>query len=435
MVMEEDGYTSNTTTSSSVMIGAVVRTVTYPVEGMDIPPMERNVLIGAGACSQTFDSVVIGACAINTYSLKTNEYDMKYISGEGSVAIGSNAVTSAKNSIAIGYDAKVEGDESISIGYTSRVHGKNAIAIGANTSGDYEISGPDDNEIAIGNSLSSKLTLGDNVIDLYRIGKNGYNEDVFIPGLIFDKIPRVQSELEPDDDYSLATKKYVDDNIPAMSNYLTTSSASTTYATKTDLTSYATKSLIFDGGNTEKSVMIGYGTSTAFDNSVVLGYYAKSYKATGDTITVGSNVIIGDGALSYTHFGIALGFSAANYNPAKLENGEPVYDEETGNKVFVGQRSVAIGPDTQTNNDNTIAIGNYAGCWGENSVAIGNTAQAKRNNSIAIGSGTENVVENSAVIGNTAVKTITLGAITITTDGASTITFSVGTKSFTINLS
>jgi autotransporter adhesin len=180
--------------------------------------------------------------------------------------------------------------------------------------------------------------------------------------------------------------------------------------------------------------VVGHGASTAFDYSVVLGYFAKSHKTTGDVATEGANVIIGYGASSYTHCSVALGFSAINYGPAKLVNNQPVYDEETGNKIILGRNSVAIGNTSYTNNNSAIAIGHDAVANGENSTAIGKSAQAFQENSTAIGNGAVNNVENSVVIGNGAVKSTTLGAITITTDGESTITFTVGTKSFTINL-
>jgi hypothetical protein len=356
-----------------------------------------NIVIGKGTSTNSHLGIAIGLN--NTISAK-KKYDDRgnaIFTGKYGVIVGANSkISDADYGVGVGYNTFVSGENGIAIGYCAGAKAANTIVIGGK--GDYTTP----NLIQLGNTLSTKLGIGNNTIEL---GTYDTTSQKTSP-MTFTELPKIKTGLLPSADNDIATKKYADD---------------------------AAKTLLFDGGDVEKSIVVGHGASTVFNYSVVLGYFAKSLKNTDDVETVGANVIIGYGATSHTHCSVAVGLATQNLGPTKLAGGKPAYDSN-GNKIVLGRDSVAIGNASSTSNNSAIAIGYAAVANGENSIAIGKSAQAFQENSTAIGNGAVNNVENSVVIGNGAVKSTTLGAITITTDGESTITFSVGTKSFTINL-
>ena len=151
----------------------------------------------------------------------------------------------------------------------------------------------------------------------------------------------------------------------------------------------------------QKGTAVG-AFSRALDNSVALGFKAKSLS--NNSITIGNN------AENKTNNSVVIGYNASSPN---AENNKFESNVVIGNMTKgLGKAVVSIGNTTLSTGENSISIGNIAQSTGTNSISMGNTAQSTGENSISIGNETKSI-NNGIAIGNKAFASDNNGSSTI----------------------
>ena len=162
----------------------------------------------------------------------------------------------------------------------------------------------------------------------------------------------------------------------------------------------------------QKGTAVG-AFSRALDNSVALGFKAKSLS--NNSITIGNN------AENKTNNSVVIGYNASSPNE---ENNKFESNVVIGNMTKgLGKAVVSIGNTTLSTGENSISIGNIAQSTGKNSISMGNTAQSTGENSISIGNETKSI-NNGIAIGNKAFASDNNGSSTIAIGNEASATFS-----------
>jgi hypothetical protein len=152
---------------------------------------------------------------------------------------------------------------------------------------------------------------------------------------------------------------------------------------------FATKDLIFDDGNVEKSIVIG--------------------KNTGVDDRVNNSVVIGINASSSAIGSVAIGYKSRTEDYQAETPEEPQSPEEP---EPAGDASIAIGSRAKTKGYKSIAIGYNTEAKGDSSIIIGSNVSSVNNNSIIIGnhaSKSSYVYPNGIKLGNDDMTTLRIG--------------------------
>ena len=161
----------------------------------------------------------------------------------------------------------------------------------------------------------------------------------------------------------------------------------------------------------QKGTAVG-AFSRALDNSVALGFKAKSLS--NNSITIGNN------AENKTNNSVVIGYNASSPNE---ENNKFESNVVIGNMTKgLGKAVVSIGNTTLSTGENSISIGNIAQSTGTNSISMGNTAQSTGENSISIGNETKSI-NNGIAIGNKAFASDNNSSSTIAIGDEASATF------------
>ena len=330
----------------------------------------RAIAIGAGARSDGSHSIALGSATVNhDNAIAIGKQTMT--SGDGSIAIGlaatikENYITPSSNSIAIGQEVSVDGGTSIAMGYGVRVDANRTVAIGSNNRRSNVL--PYDwmpivasDSVVLGynhqldNSSSSKITtLGyHNTVDASRAVVIG-NEIV------------VANDLDG-------------------AVVLGDSSVASPYVRANDVTisGMTIQSNSFAGNSGSKGSILSIGSSS--NNRQIKNVAAGVISATSTDAINGSQlyeavraVTAGASPDVYMHVndGTATQGAGGGNNLGKA-------NEKSG---ALGNYSIAVGKNAQSQGINSISIGYQSGTTNDQSIAIGGNAHVNSSNSIAIG--------------------------------------------------
>ena len=361
----------------------------------------------------------------NDKGIKTGEYDLKgkilrdiykqmtgdtmnyrvyenTIAGEGSVALGVQANSSAALSLAIGTKSKATVFGATALGTGAKADKLNSVALG--TASVISKAGKAYVERTI---LGTTYTWAGGAQvdegDVVSIGNVGYERQIInlAPGDIsetstdaingsqlyaamaeIEKIRyfSVKSDVAGNRDNTGATAV---NSIAIGPNASTTSTANNSIAIGNDASSsYGDSVSLGNGAQTKNnnSTAIGTLAKTEGANSIAVGLNASTTHT--DSIAMGSNataaenklVAIGPDAKSTARYGVSLGNNASS----------------------AGDASIAIGNSTNASHDNAIAIGDAANTNSWATIAIGNNASAAASRTIAVG-------RNASAAGQTAI--------------------------------
>ena len=154
-----------------------------------------------------------------------------------------------------------------------------------------------------------------------------------------------------------------------------------------------------------KAVAIGNNVSASGKGSIALG--TADNPATSVTVKEGENisanphvtsaegansVAIGTSAIAQTDNSVALGTRASVYT-------SDVIDKNTNNTVKVGQRSIAIGYESETRNSDATSIGSGAKAYSTGSTAVGHGAFAQGTDAIVLGTSSRANGASSGILG------------------------------------
>lgn len=154
-----------------------------------------------------------------------------------------------------------------------------------------------------------------------------------------------------------------------------------------------------------KAVAIGNNVSASGKGSIALG--TADNPATSVTVKAGENisanphvtsaegansVAIGTSAIAQTDNSVALGTRASVYT-------SDVIDKNTNNTVKVGQRSIAIGYESETRNSDATSIGSGAKAYSTGSTAVGRGAFAQGADSVVLGTSSTANGASSGIVG------------------------------------
>lgn len=154
-----------------------------------------------------------------------------------------------------------------------------------------------------------------------------------------------------------------------------------------------------------KAVAIGNNVSASGKGSIALG--TADNPATSVTVKEGKNisanphvtsaegansVAIGTSAIAQTDNSVALGTRASVYT-------SDVIDKNTNNTVKVGQRSIAIGYESETRNSDATSIGSGAKAYSTGSTAVGHGAFAQGADSVVLGTSSTANGASSGIVG------------------------------------
>lgn len=154
-----------------------------------------------------------------------------------------------------------------------------------------------------------------------------------------------------------------------------------------------------------KAVAIGNNVSASGKGSIALG--TADNPATSVTVKEGENisanphvtsaegansVAIGTSAIAQTDNSVALGTRASVYT-------SDVIDKNTNNTVKVGQRSIAIGYESETRNSDATSIGSGAKAYSTGSTAVGHGAFAQGTDAIVLGASSRANGASSGILG------------------------------------
>ena len=324
------------------------------------------------------------------------------IAGEGSVALGVQANSSAALSLAIGTKSKATVFGATALGTGAKATKLNSVALGA--ASNITKAGEAHVERTI---LGTKYTWAGGAQvdegDVVSIGDKGYERQIInlAPGEIganstdaingsqlyaamaeIEKIRyfSVKSDVAGNRDNTGATGV---NSIAIGPNASTTSTANNSIAIGNDASSsYGDSVSLGNGAQTKNnnSTAIGTLAKTEGANSIAVGLNASTTHT--DSIAMGSNataaenklVAIGPDAKSTARYGVSLGNNASS----------------------AGDASIAIGNSTNASHDNAIAIGDAANTNSWATIAIGNNASAAASRTIAVG-------RNASAAGETAI--------------------------------
>ena len=320
------------------------------------------------------------------------------IAGEGSVALGVQANSSAALSLAIGTKSKATVFGATALGTGAKATKLNSVALG--TASVISKAGQAYVERTI---LGTTYTWAGGAQvdegDVVSIGDKGYERQIInlAPGDIsanstdaingsqlyaaiaeIEKIRyfSVKSDVAGNRDNTGATAV---NSIAIGPNASTTSTANNSIAIGNDASS-----------SYGDSVSLGNGAQTKNSNSTAVGTLAKAEGA--NSVAIGPNAstsLISAGSIS-------MGLNARSINATNIAIGVDAYSSAAG--------GVSLGNGAQTTNSNSTAVGSFAKAKEANATAVGMNASALAHRTVAIGSNA-NVADGareSVAIGNNA---------------------------------
>ena len=324
------------------------------------------------------------------------------IAGEGSVALGVQANSSAALSLAIGTKSKATVFGATALGTGAKATKLNSVALG--TASVISKAGQAYVERTI---LGTTYTWAGGAQvdegDVVSIGDKGYERQIInlAPGDISanstdaingSQLYAAMAEIEKI--RYLSVKSNVTGN---QNNTGATGENSIAIGPNASTASTSARSIVVGNdafSSHADSVSLGNGAQTKNNNSTAIGTLAKTEGANSiavglnastthtDSIAMGSNataaenklVAIGPDAKSTARYGVSLGNNASS----------------------AGDASIAIGNSTNASHDNAIAIGDAANTNSWATIAIGNNASAAASRTIAVG-------RNASAAGQTAI--------------------------------
>ena len=324
------------------------------------------------------------------------------IAGEGSVALGVQANSSAALSLAIGTKSKATVFGATALGTGAKATKLNSVALGA--ASNITKAGEAHVERTI---LGTKYTWAGGAQvdegDVVSIGDKGYERQIInlAPGEIGanstdaingSQLYAAMAEIEKIRYFSVKSDVVGNrdntgasgvDSIAIGPNASTASTSARSIVVGNDaFSSHADSVSLGNGAQTKNnnSTAIGTLAKTEGANSIAVGLNASTTHT--DSIAMGSNataaenklVAIGPDAKSTARYGVSLGNNASS----------------------AGDASIAIGNSTNASHDNAIAIGDAANTNSWATIAIGNNASAAASRTIAVG-------RNASAAGETAI--------------------------------
>lgn len=417
------GAGSNVKSSYNVAIGSNAGSgINYAAAADSNPQDGYNISIGYEANYQSADanaknikeSIAIGHSA-NAVSEATALGTGATASGDKSMALGYNAAAADTDSIALGDNASAGGGN-IAIG-----SGSQAPAITAYTSSYLTNNTTFNGYISVGGKTSatgttvlrriSNVADGSADQDAVTVAQLK-NLETNLAGTIQQKVNESTSETYNktaiDSKIADVTAKIQDAGTKYFS--INPSSDTLTANEKNDgaSTSGAADAMAIGPNATAtsaKAVAIGNNVSASGKGSIALG--TADNPATSTTGTEGGNtsanphvtsaegansVAIGTSAIAQTDNSVALGTRASVYT-------SDVIDKNTNNTVKVGQRSIAIGYESETRNSDATSIGSGAKAYSTGSTAVGHGAFAQGADSVVIGTSSRANGASSGIVG------------------------------------
>lgn len=417
------GAGSNVKSSYNVAIGSNAGSgINYAAAADSNPQDGYNISIGYEANYQSADanaknikeSIAIGHSA-NAVSEATALGTGATASGDKSMALGYNAAAADTDSIALGDNASAGGGN-IAIG-----SGSQAPAITAYTSSYLTNNTTLNGYISVGGKTSatgttvlrriSNVADGSADQDAVTVAQLK-NLETNLAGTIQQKVNESTSETYNktaiDSKIADVTAKIQDAGTKYFS--INPSSDTLTANEKNDgaSTSGAADAMAIGPNATAtsaKAVAIGNNVSASGKGSIALG--TADNPATSTTGTEGGNtsanphvtsaegansVAIGTSAIAQTDNSVALGTRASVYT-------SDVIDKNTNNTVKVGQRSIAIGYESETRNSDATSIGSGAKAYSTGSTAVGHGAFAQGADSVVIGTSSRANGASSGIVG------------------------------------
>lgn len=324
------------------------------------------------------------------------------IAGEGSVALGVQANSSAALSLAIGTKSKATVFGATALGTGAKATKLNSVALG--TASVISKAGQAYVERTI---LGTTYTWAGGAQvdegDVVSIGDKGYERQIInlAPGDISanstdaingSQLYAAMAEIEKIRYFSVKSNVTGNQN-----NTGATGENSIAIGPNASTASTSARSIVVGNdafSSHADSVSLGNGAQTKNNNSTAIGTLAKTEGANSiavglnastthtDSIAMGSNataaenklVAIGPDAKSTARYGVSLGNNASS----------------------AGDASIAIGNSTNASHDNAIAIGDAANTNSWATIAIGNNASAAASRTIAVG-------RNASAAGQTAI--------------------------------
>ena len=353
------------------------------------------------------------------------------IAGQGSVALGVQANSSADLSLAIGTKSQATAFGGVALGTGAKATLLNSVALGTASKTDKEGQAYVQREI-MGVTYTWAGGQTTDAGDVVSVGSKGYERQIInvSPGDIsatstdaingsqlygvLSAIERVRYfSVKSEEGKTDGTKNWNNDGAKATNSIAIGPNA----ATSTGATG---------------SVSLGHNSNVLGENSVAVGPNATVTSGTVGAVALGSNansrgtgsIAIGLNTENNYNYSVVVGaHSRANYGNATVV-GARAAAQNNGTAMgylsnAVGDDSVAIGHQAQTTQAYSIAIGkqaNSSGLYstaigssaqaaGQNSFAGGNNAKATGSDSVALGSGATTTIGSSVALGNGAVGT------------------------------
>ena len=353
------------------------------------------------------------------------------IAGQGSVALGVQANSSADLSLAIGTKSQATAFGGVALGTGAKATLLNSVALGTASKTDKEGQAYVQREI-MGVTYTWAGGQTTDAGDVVSVGSKGYERQIInvSPGDIsatstdaingsqlygvLSAIERVRYfSVKSEEGKTDGTKNWNNDGAKATNSIAIGPNA----ATSTGATG---------------SVSLGHNSNVLGENSVAVGPNATVTSGTVGAVALGSNansrgtgsIAIGLNTENNYNYSVVVGaHSRANYGNATVVGARAAAQNNGTAMGFlsnaVGDDSVAIGHQAQTTQAYSIAIGkqaNSSGLYstaigssaqaaGQNSFAGGNNAKATGSDSVALGSGATTTIGSSVALGNGAVGT------------------------------
>ena len=337
------GYNSQVMGSTgSIAIGSAAQAIS----------LDTSVAIGAGANTSNHGSIAIGRTATS--------------SGTGSVVIGNYATSSSTSTTAIGDRSIADKSQATAVGYNSQAKGEDSLAVGTNAQATGKES------VILGSSSNS--TKEGSVVVGYHSEGNGKNTIVI----------------------GRSSGAYVDNAV------VLGSQAGTNYANSVvigqgsqGMQAYqASTSVNINGINIDSSNFAGTAGNITSGHFVSIGSAGKERQiknVAAGVISSTSTDAINGSQLYEAVRAVTAGASPDVY--MHVNDGTSTQGAGGGNNLgkaneksgALGNYSIAVGKNAQSQGINSISIGYQSGTTNDQSIAIGGNAHVNSSHSIAIG--------------------------------------------------
>ena len=329
-------------------------------------------------------SVAVGVQAVSSGHLSTSFGTAAEASGNMATALGVSSIASGRGSLAAAPGAHATAETSIAIGAIAQATSQNATAIAENSRA------TGNNSIAIGEraqATAQNATALGSVAFATASGANAIGRDAKASGVDSTALGRLaNASADGASAIGLSSNAQAQNSVAMGVRATATADGVKGVAIGEDATSSA-----------EKAVAIGAASKGAGTMSIAIGDAANatnthSFAIGGQSLSTGTNAMaIGSNAQATGNFSVAQGNAAV----ASADQAQAMGVES----VASAARAVAVGSKAQATAANSFAGAADALASGAQAVAIGNSSKATQTNTVALGNGANASAANAIATG------------------------------------